>query len=136
MSASEIIKFVNEDCEFTCQGDKARWLLPNRTEIAQDNLKFQLQNDEHLSKLLIRKVNANDIGAYRCVSEKVDEIFNLKVYCKRLKFVQLNLKVTKYSLRSTRNRPECKNRDNQGKRRSFVPLQDKWNSERNFKMVF
>lgn len=81
MSAEDFINFVNEDRELTCEGSKARWLLPNRTEIAQDSLKYKLHAEENASKLLIRKINANDIGAYRCVSDKSDEIFNLKVYC-------------------------------------------------------
>jgi hypothetical protein len=91
VSADDYINFVNEDREFSCEGNNARWLLPNRTEINKDNFKYKLQTEEDLSKLLIRKINANDIGAYRCVSDKVDIIFNVKIYCELMKVYKVNI---------------------------------------------
>lgn len=76
------VNFIGQDQTFICEGNDARWILPNRTQIAANNTKFLIETVPGIeSKLLIKNVSPRDIGPYRCVSDKVDKNFDLQVYC-------------------------------------------------------
>lgn len=81
-ASDEFVNFVNEHREFSCLGNNVRWLLPNRTEVTDKSSKYQISTiTGHESKLKIFYLNPNDIGQYRCVSDVVDQTFDLKLYC-------------------------------------------------------
>lgn len=82
-ASNEYVNFVNEYRQFSCPGNNVRWLLPNRTEVTDKNSKYQISTETgHESILKILNLNPNDIGQYRCVSDMVDNTFELKLYCK------------------------------------------------------
>lgn len=80
------VSFIGQDQEFRCEGNDARWILPNRTQVPSNNSKFQIDTIPELeSRLVVKNVNPRDIGPYRCVSDKVDKSFDLQIYCNKFK---------------------------------------------------
>lgn len=90
VSGDEFINFVNEDRKLICNGDGMKWFLTSKdTQILDDGLKFFIQTNANESTLLVKHVNLNDIGEYKCISGNgTEQNFYLKIYCKEstLKF--------------------------------------------------
>lgn len=81
--SGEFVNFVNEEREFSCVGNNIKWYLPNGKPVPDNKAKYSIQNiSEQASKLIISKINALDIGEYRCATDENDERFSLKIYCK------------------------------------------------------
>jgi hypothetical protein len=55
------------------------------TEITQSSDKYTLVKENNETKLVIKNINLNDSGDYRCETSKADKVFKLNVYCELLR---------------------------------------------------
>ncbi|XP_070495019.1 neural cell adhesion molecule 1-B-like [Chironomus tepperi] len=82
-SLTEIVSFINDDKQFSCNGRNIEWYFPNNSRIEHSSDKFEIENlsyDE--SVLTVKKINAMSIGPYKCLSivDGVEEDFDLKLF--------------------------------------------------------
>lgn len=82
MSGEDFFNFVNEDRGFKCSGQNAAWFHPNGSQLVNNNFKYDLAESSKESRLIIKNINAFDIGEYSCFVDNGDQKFVLKVYCK------------------------------------------------------